>query len=204
VVWKWDSDPFGATQANEDPDGDAILFVYNLRFSGQYFDIENSNHYNLMRELDPATGRYLQADPLRVMPKWQLMQFATINSALGTASILAPTRNWRTARGYLSLYQPYAYATDNPLMYIDPFGLAPKKICEDYEGWQKGLCEACVKGFCQIYPNAIACCAIERDECYSDTGGDPVEMQECVYRFGQCITKDRKGGKKPPKPPEDI
>src|SRR6185503_4587545 len=34
VVWRWDSDPFGATSANEDPDGDSNLFVYNLRFPG--------------------------------------------------------------------------------------------------------------------------------------------------------------------------
>lgn len=40
VVWRWDSDPFGADAANEDPDGDGAKFRYNLRFPGQYFDRE--------------------------------------------------------------------------------------------------------------------------------------------------------------------
>ena len=63
VVWKWDSDPFGTTQANENPSG-LGAFVYNLRFPGQYFDAETSLHYNYFRDYDPTVGRYVQSDPI--------------------------------------------------------------------------------------------------------------------------------------------
>lgn len=64
VVWRWASDPFGAAPADEDPDGDAQQFVYNLRFLGQYFDAESGLHYNYFRDYDPYTGRYIQSDPI--------------------------------------------------------------------------------------------------------------------------------------------
>ncbi len=36
----------------------------NLRYPGQYFQIETNLHYNWHRHYDPATGRYTQPDPL--------------------------------------------------------------------------------------------------------------------------------------------
>lgn len=63
VVWRWDSDPFGTTAADENPDGDSTLFSYNLRFPGQYADLETGLHYNYFRDYDPQTGRYMQSDP---------------------------------------------------------------------------------------------------------------------------------------------
>ena len=53
VVWQWqNTDPFGATAANDDPDGDGRAFEYNKRFPGQYFDAE--------------TGRYITSDPIGI------------------------------------------------------------------------------------------------------------------------------------------
>jgi len=63
-VWRWDSDPFGTTQANEDSDNDGNKLTYNLRFPGQYFDAETGLHYNYFRDYDPATGRYIESDPI--------------------------------------------------------------------------------------------------------------------------------------------
>ena len=56
VVWTWDSDPFGTTQATGS-------IVYNLRFPGQYADQETGTHYNYFRDYNPKTGRYQQSDP---------------------------------------------------------------------------------------------------------------------------------------------
>jgi RHS repeat-associated protein len=64
IVWRWDSDAFGTTQANENPSGLGV-FAFNLRFPGQYFDSETGLHYNYYRDgYDPATGRYAQSDPI--------------------------------------------------------------------------------------------------------------------------------------------
>ena len=64
TVWTWDSDPFGSTQAQDDPDGDSTSIVYRLRFPGQYWDAETDMHYNYFRTYDPSTGRYLESDPI--------------------------------------------------------------------------------------------------------------------------------------------
>jgi len=60
VVWQWDNnDPFG----NNVPVANAG-FEFNLRFPGQYFDKETNLHYNYYRTYDPATGRYIESDPI--------------------------------------------------------------------------------------------------------------------------------------------
>lgn len=66
VVWRWESDAFGSTPANEDPDGDGVKVTMNLRFPGQYYDQESGLHYNYHRYYDPAVGRYTQADPIGI------------------------------------------------------------------------------------------------------------------------------------------
>jgi RHS repeat-associated protein len=64
VVWRWDSDPFGATPPDEDPNRNGSKFTFNLRFPGQYFDQETGLFHNGFRDYDPQTGRYIQADPI--------------------------------------------------------------------------------------------------------------------------------------------
>ncbi len=64
IVWRWVSDPFGTTQAEEDPDNDGNTLTFNLRFPGQYYDQETGLHYNYFRDYNPATGRYVESDPI--------------------------------------------------------------------------------------------------------------------------------------------
>jgi len=63
-MWRWDSDPFGASAPNEDPNGTSITFSLPLRFPGQYFDAETGTHYNMARDYGPVEGRYIQSDPI--------------------------------------------------------------------------------------------------------------------------------------------
>ena len=56
-VWEASYLPFGGVQASAGPNID-------LRFPGQWFQSESGLHQNWMRDYDPTTGRYLQADPL--------------------------------------------------------------------------------------------------------------------------------------------
>ena len=64
IVWQWESEAFGKTTTNEDPDNNLITTTINLRFPGQYFDSEKNSYYNWHRDYDPVLGRYLQSDPI--------------------------------------------------------------------------------------------------------------------------------------------
>jgi RHS repeat-associated protein len=66
IVWRWDSDPFGTTAANQNPSGNGTQFVYTPRFPGQYYDAETGLDYNYHRDYDPAVGRYVESDPIGV------------------------------------------------------------------------------------------------------------------------------------------
>ncbi len=63
IRWTWHSEPFGSALANESPSG-LTTFKFNLRFPGQYYDVESGLHYNYYRDYDPQTGRYIQSDPI--------------------------------------------------------------------------------------------------------------------------------------------
>ncbi|BAN33961.1 hypothetical protein SCD_n00112 [Sulfuricella denitrificans skB26] len=64
VLWRWESDAFGSTLANEDADGDNTKVTVNLRFPGQYYDAESGLNYNYARNYDSSTGRYTTSDPI--------------------------------------------------------------------------------------------------------------------------------------------
>ena len=64
VVWKAQTAPFGATEVDEDPDGDGQAVEFNVRMPGQYYDEETGLHYNYFRYYDPQTGRYITSDPI--------------------------------------------------------------------------------------------------------------------------------------------
>jgi len=66
TVWRWDQgEPFGNDLPNNNPSGGGA-FEFNLRFSGHYFDRETGIAYNYFRDYDPATGRYVQSDPIGI------------------------------------------------------------------------------------------------------------------------------------------
>ena len=56
-VWTASYLPFGGVRT-------ATGTPITLRFPGQWFQSESGLHQNWMRDYDPTTGRYLQADPL--------------------------------------------------------------------------------------------------------------------------------------------
>ena len=67
AVWTWDleGEAFGATAPNQNPDGDANQFVFNMRFPGQRYDSISGLSYNYYRDgYEPGTGRYTQSDPI--------------------------------------------------------------------------------------------------------------------------------------------
>ena len=64
-VWEWNNDdPFANNPVNDDPNATGNHFTYNPRLPGQYFDSETGTYYNYYRDYDPATGRYIESDPI--------------------------------------------------------------------------------------------------------------------------------------------
>jgi len=108
IVWRWDSEPYGATLANEDPDADTTQFTYNLRFPGQYFDDETGLHYNYFRDYEPATGRYAESDPMGLgSGDYSTYAYAGGNPVSRTDS----SGLQETAPGYVYPALPYAPGT---------------------------------------------------------------------------------------------
>lgn len=61
LLWSWayQGNPFGEQQPTS-----TTGYVLNLRYPGQYYDAESNTSYNMFRNYEPATGRYLQSDPI--------------------------------------------------------------------------------------------------------------------------------------------
>jgi RHS repeat-associated protein len=58
--WSW---PYaGNAWGEQEPTSNG--YVFNLRFPGQYADAESGLNYNVHRDYDSATGRYVESDPL--------------------------------------------------------------------------------------------------------------------------------------------
>jgi RHS repeat-associated protein len=84
VIWRADYEPFGKAHVTEDPDRDGVNLTLNLRFPGQYADAESGTHYNLMRDYDPETGRYLTPDRLGLFDGTNQYAYAHSNPISGS------------------------------------------------------------------------------------------------------------------------
>ena len=111
-----DSNQNVAWQATYQPFGQASVsgtVTQNLRFPGQYFDLESGWNHNGFRNYLPGLGRYIEPDPLAMQ---------------GSARFYNPQTGRflrEDAIGLLSGINKYAYVDDDPVDFIDPMGEAP-------------------------------------------------------------------------------
>jgi len=116
-VWRATATPFGKASVNNDVDGDGVVVWFNIRQPGQYYDRETGLYYNYYRYYDPETGRYITSDPLGVLP-----------GVSPTPSLPKAMTNQYTSQNtqeilMRGLNHTYSYVDNNPLGFIDPFGL---------------------------------------------------------------------------------
>lgn len=94
-VWQWpysafgQNKPTGPLKVTEKPKAALINepellaatkpVEFNLRFPGQYFDVETGTHQNYMRDYDPLNGRYRQGDPIGLRGGINRYQYAGVN-----------------------------------------------------------------------------------------------------------------------------
>ena len=78
-VWTWDvkGEAFGNTAPDQNPDGDANAFVFDMRFPGQRFDAVSGLNQNYFRDYEPGTGRYTTSDPTGLSANISLYQFVS-------------------------------------------------------------------------------------------------------------------------------
>jgi RHS repeat-associated protein len=81
TVWRWDNtEPFGDSVPDGDPDSTGNSFDMPLRFPGTYADRETNMLYNWHRDLDPARDQYLESEPLGLAGDINLYRYARDNA----------------------------------------------------------------------------------------------------------------------------
>ena len=97
VAWQWaysafgDEQPtiaknrFANTALNQSFGSTNVAAVtFNLRYPGQYFDMESNLHYNLNRSYSATLGRYTQSDPIDLQGGWNRFGYVGGNPLLFT------------------------------------------------------------------------------------------------------------------------
>jgi RHS repeat-associated protein len=96
------------------PIEDAIPNPYT--FTGREYDPETGLYYYRARYYDPSLGRFLQEDPL--------LEKSLLPDSFWRGLYLGPSTTI-----LFSLPHPYTYVRNNPVNWIDPFGLIEEKRC---------------------------------------------------------------------------
>jgi RHS repeat-associated protein len=136
LAWSAAYEPFGTVASVN-----AISSSIDLRFPGQWFQLESGLHYNRHRHYDASTGRYVQPDPLlgsaleRPSSSDADVLRSNNNRRLFTTGIMAHIESVRASgASFGDSYSPrqilrpdgpslYNYAVQNPLTRTDPTGL---------------------------------------------------------------------------------
>jgi RHS repeat-associated protein len=187
TVWRWDQgEPFGNDVPNNNPSG-AGAFDFPLRFPGQYFDRETNLTYNVMRDYDTGTGRYVEADPVGTV-LFRNMAFSNLGN-LGLSEIELASLLYRRQPQYNHLY---AYVASNAVNFIDPFGLEAVSVCSKV--WHPHTF-ICVGGNCSgKYPSGNPLYSpgkiLDDSPNQPSASCSPVPNNGCDENsFSQCVTK---------------
>lgn len=139
LVWSWAAVGNGFGESLPKSAGGST-YVLPLRFAGQYFDAETGLHHNNHRTYEPATGRFLETDPLAQVGGESPFDYAG-NSPLMRTDALGLC--WSNARAVAHFF---AGGGDVTLGQIGCDGQVEGMIHPLREQW-KSMTEAAMKGF---------------------------------------------------------
>lgn len=188
-VWTWDlkSEAFGNSVPNQNPDGDADLLMFDMRFPGQRHDTTSGLSYNYFRDYDAGSGRYVESDPIGLL------------GGLSTYSYVSsmPTRSV----DLFGLLGCIAQQSDS-CPYEGRYSLCCRGYLKDatwlgnQARWQ--LCKRSVDAACKKGDQAV-CCMTDFNACSG--GGNPNEPDsgsngqakylECKTKYIQCMAGGR-------------
>ena len=161
VVWSSNYKPFGEVDITVSD------VENNFRFAGQYYDQETELHYNYHRYYAPTAGRYLRADPIGY-EKTDIMLYFDFHRHISNRDLFYEVNSFLQNPQRLN---NYSYCLNNPIFYVDPYGLEEKcredddcskhkfnksgyKICTcegEYSLWCKDGNLKCVKNGKWVY-----------------------------------------------------
>jgi RHS repeat-associated protein len=187
-TWTASYDPFGGVRT-------VTGAPISARFPGQWFQAESGLHQNWMRDYDPTTGRYLQADPLGLVDGASVYGYAMQSPMMYTdprGEDVADFMSSPAGRGAMSTALGTS-AVDGPL----PFGEAA------------GLC---------IIAAVVVYCAADgyycrggNDDCQDQYDEDTAwcarnargrEYLGCIARAEDNLFTCKRGGPRKPRVPE--
>jgi len=152
IVWSWESEPFGESKA-------VGIVEFNLRFAGQYFDNETKTHYNINRDYNPKTGRYLQSDPIGFDGGVNSYGYVAGNplgavDELGLKKLIwLPAINDKNIHGYIAYQASLSYKEDPNICTVHTHGsskaIASKGTTTGGLSTPKQIVEALLKYGCK-------------------------------------------------------
>ena len=167
-VWVWSAEytPFGAMQSIY-----PTATTMDLRFPGQWFQLENGLHYNWHRHYDASTGRYVQADPLLISEIPRTAPHVSIAAANFVDEIIIDRTNSESLKfnpTAISKLQRvlfadgpsiFSYAIGSPLSRTDPSGLAGIQGYEDMSA-HDFIGDFCKGSVLRVFPGEYLDCSI--------------------------------------------
>ena len=106
TIWSW---AYQTNAFGEKAPAATGTYVLNLRFPGQYFDAETGTSYNYFRNYEPATGRYVQSDPVGLMGGMSTYAYAGNNPLVYTDP--TGTTIWHVGIFVAGFYSPIGGVT---------------------------------------------------------------------------------------------